>query len=403
MQLDMNKDTVNPNSTGYRLIAVVFITAVLLIVAGLLLNENNIGPQSNLVVAARGLDLTANSNGFERATGSATLEFPGDFGPHPDFQTEWWYYTGNVETSEGRHFGYQLTFFRRALLPSGERQPRASDWAVDQVYMAHFALTDTTGNQHHNYERLARGSAGVAGAQGEPYQVWLQDWRVEQITAGKYLLTARQDGLVLDLTLNDLKGPILNGIAGYSQKGPDPGNASYYYSQTRLQTDGSIEVNGKEFMVSGLSWKDHEYSTSALSEGQTGWDWFSIQLDDYSELMLYQFRQEDGSIDPFSSGTLITTDGSTVHLNWDGFEIEVLDTWKSPHTGATYPNRWFLRVPVAEIELEINPYLVDQEMNLSYAYWEGAVAVEGQKKGQPVRGNGYVELSGYAGSLSGEF
>jgi predicted secreted hydrolase len=398
----MNRKTRTSRSRNVLLVGIILTSCVLLLIVLFSRMEETI-PQSNLVLAAEQTDAGAVAEGYMRATGPVALEFPQDFGPHPDFLTEWWYYTGNLATAEKRHFGYQLTFFRRALLPPADRQARPSDWAVDQVYMAHFALTDTAGNQHHAFEKLARGAAGVAGAQAQPYQVWLKDWRVVENGPEQYLLTASQDGLAIELTMKDIKGPILNGDNGYSQKGPDPGNASYYYSLTRLQTQGSITIDGAVFQVNGFSWKDHEYSTSALSGGQIGWDWFSIQLDDFSELMVYQIRRDDGTIDPYSSGTLINAEGITQHLDWDEFEIEVLDTWKSPHTGANYPARWLLSVPETEIELEIMPHLVDQEMNLSYAYWEGAVSVSGQKDGQPVLGNGYVELSGYAGSLSGEF
>jgi len=340
---------------------------------------------------------------FARATGPAPLEFPRDFGAHPDFQTEWWYYTGNLDTPEGRHFGYQLTFFRRALLPPMKNAPRASDWATDQAYMAHFALTDIEGDQHHNFERLARGAAGLAGAQADPYRVWLENWSVEEVASGEYQLTARQDDLALDLRLSDLTGPVLQGEQGYSRKGSEPGNASYYYSQPRLATKGTVSVAGKAYPVSGFSWKDHEYSTSALSPDQIGWDWFSVQLDDRHEIMVFQLRREDGSIDPFSSGTVIYPDGNTRTLGKDDFTIQVEDTWRSPTTGGIYPSKWTVNIPSEKLTLEILPYLPDQEMNVSYNYWEGAVKVSGEHGGMPVGGSGYVELTGYAGSMSGEF
>jgi predicted secreted hydrolase len=388
---------------GLKMLAGIILTASMLIISGCYLINDGASTQARLELAKAESEEGNNIAGFSRASGPTTLEFPTDFGPHPDYQTEWWYYTGNLETADRRHFGYQLTFFRRALLTPGERQTRSSEWAVDQVYMAHFALTDTAVGQHHAFERFARGSAGIAGAQAEPYQVWLQDWRVEEIEDNQYRLTARQDGLTLELIMIDQKGPILNGVQGYSQKGPDPGNASYYYSQTRLQTEGNIRVDDKLFLVSGLSWKDHEYSTSALSDGQVGWDWYSIQLDDLSELMVYRLRRADGTIDPYSSGTMIAADGSVRHLSRHDFELEVLDNWISPHTGAAYPVQWLLRLPAEAIELEITARLADQEVNLSYAYWEGAVSIHGSKDGHSVRGAGYMELSGYAGSMSGEF
>jgi len=340
---------------------------------------------------------------FARATGPAPLEFPRDFGAHPDFQTEWWYYTGNLDTPEGRHFGYQLTFFRRALLPPMQVSPRASDWATDQAYMAHFALTDIVEGQHHNFERLARGAAGLAGAQSDPYRVWLENWSIEEVATGEYQLTARQDDLALDLRLSDLTGPVLQGEQGYSRKGSEPGNGSYYYSQPRLATKGTVSVAGKAYPVSGFSWKDHEYSTSALSPDQIGWDWFSVQLDDQHEIMVFQLRREDGSIDPFSSGTVIYPDGTTRTLEKGDFTIQVGDTWRSPTSGGIYPSKWTVNIPSEKLTLEVLPYLPDQEMNVSYNYWEGAVKVSGEHDGMPVEGDGYVELTGYAGSMSGEF
>jgi predicted secreted hydrolase len=341
--------------------------------------------------------------GFSRAEAARPIDFTADQGPHPDFQTEWWYFTGNLDTDDGRHFGYQLTFFRRALLPPDQIETRDSDWGAVQVYMAHFTLSDVANQQHYFYERLERGAADLAGAEGSPFMVWLGDWRVEQTQPGHYTLRAAEGEISLELSLVDQKGPVLQGKQGYSQKGPEPGNASYYVSLTRLDTAGSIQIDGKRYQVKGLSWMDHEWSTSALSADQVGWDWFSIQLDDGSELMVFQIRKADGSIVPFSAGTWIAPDGTTIELVKDDFQIEVLDTWKSPESGADYPARWRLKVPKVALEFEIKPYLADQELNVSYDYWEGAVSVKGSREGQVVQGSGYVELTGYAGSMGGEF
>ena len=341
--------------------------------------------------------------GFDRVEGPMALSFPADHGPHPDYQTEWWYYTGNLETEGGRHFGYQLTFFRRALVPAGKRPARASAWAADQVYMAHLALTDVDGRDHRARERFARGAAELAGARGEPFAVWLENWRVEAIAPDSYHLEAAGDGLSLDLRLTDLKGPALQGDGGYSQKGPESGNASFYYSLTRLETAGTVMVDGDSFQVSGLSWMDHEYSTNALSADQIGWDWFSLQLDDGSELMVFQIRRQDGSADPYSSGTVVTPAGERLSLDRDDFEIQVLDRWKSSRTSADYPSRWQIVVPAADLTLSLEPYLADQELDVSYAYWEGAVRVEGERAGRAVRGDGYVEMTGYAASMARQF
>ncbi len=343
-------------------------------------------------------------------TGFARVEAPLAFnpethlGPHPDYQTEWWYYTGNLQTPEGDHFGFQLTFFRRALLPPAQRSPdRESDWAFDQVYLAHFALSDVRRGDFYAFERFGRGAAGVAGAQANPYQVWLESWNVTQTGENTYLLEAQQGDVQLELSLVDTKGPVLQGSQGYSQKGPDPGNASFYVSQTRLAASGTVTLGGDRYPVSGFSWMDHEYSTSALSEGQVGWDWFSIQLDNNTELMLFYLNREDGSVDPFSSGTLIFPDGRTQALTRADFTITPTGTWRSPHSDAVYPSGWRVNVPGHDISLEIQPHQKDQELNLTYTYWEGAVRVSGQFGTTPVAGHGYVELTGYSGTMAGEF
>jgi len=354
-------------------------------------------------VSANVIGASSVSEGFRRAESGQTLQFPADFGPHPDFQTEWWYYTGNLMTESGRRFGYQLTFFRRALVPPSAGVKRLSDWSAEQVYMAHFALSDITEDEHYYVERFSRGSAGLAGAAAEPYEIWLEDWRVREEAAGVYALYARQEGLEIDLILQDEKGPILHGQEGYSQKGPDPGNASYYYSQTRLNTSGEIGLNDETFEVVGMSWKDHEYSTNALSPGQVGWDWFSFQLQDGFDLMVFQIRRADGSIDLFSSGSLIGPNGLVNNLRREDFEIQVTDRWRSPDSGVEYPAGWMIVVPRYDLELLVSPSMADQEMDVSYLYWEGAVDVEGQRAGVAIEGQGYVELSGYGASMEGEF
>jgi len=341
---------------------------------------------------------------FARAEGPVEFEFPKDHGPHPDFQTEWWYYTGNLQAADGRRYGYQLTFFRRAVSAPDERSLRESQWAADQVYLAHFALTDVEEGQFHAEERFERGAAGLAGAAGEPaFAVWLQDWRVEETGGGTYRLAAAQEGVSIALELTDRKGPVLQGEAGYSQKGPEAGNASYYISQTRLESSGTVRVNGEEVAVSGWSWMDHEYSTSALSEGQVGWDWFSIQLDNDREMMVYTLRRADGSVDAYSKGTLIFEDGDTRTLTAEDFSIEATEQWTSPHSGAIYPAGWVIRVPGEDLELTVEPLLADQEWLGSFVYWEGAVKVEGRWGQVAVSGFGYGELTGYGQSMEERF
>lgn len=349
-------------------------------------------PSASLVADLR------ESGDFTRADSPRDWDFPTDMGAHPDYQTEWWYYTGNLQTDDGQHFGYQLTFFRRALVADEQRTERDSDWGTEQIYMGHFAISDVEAEQHEGFERFTRGSADLAGAESAPYRVWLEDWLVEEIGENQYRLVAQQGEFALDLVLNDTKGIILQGDEGYSQKGEDPGNASYYYSQTRMQTSGTVRTERGLFDVNGLSWKDHEFSTSALSEGQVGWDWFSLQLDDGSELMFFQIRRADGSIDPFSSGTYINPEGGTQHLDREQFEIRVRDEWVNPQSGGVYPSAWEVSIPSLNLELDIEPYFNAQEMDLSYFYWEGAVKVSGM-----LSGSGYVEMTGYAASMEGEF
>lgn len=385
--------------------------ALILLLA--LLIPGRLGRQRSVEAELESPLVSEDTSGFRRAEPPAQIEFPRDHGPHPEYQTEWWYFTGNLGTEAGRHFGYQLTFFRRAISAPGISSPgkqRPSAWATEQVYMAHLALADIGAGDFYAYERMARGAAGLAGAQAAPFEVWLEDWRITEEAPDRFRLEAAQpldeageQMLRLNLLLTPSKEPVLQGEQGYSQKGPDPGQASYYYSFTRLQTEGTVQAGGDQHPVSGLSWMDHEYSTSALSAGQVGWDWFALQLDDGSELMVFQIRREDGTVDPYSSGTFIAADGRTASLGREDFSIEVEDRWRSPVSGAEYPARWIIQVPGEELALEVEPYLSGQELNVSYNYWEGAVRVSGSRRGLPVSGSGYVELTGYAGSMGGEF
>jgi predicted secreted hydrolase len=327
--------------------------------------------------------------GFARATRVRRFVFPEDAGPHPEFQTEWWYYTGNLEDGNGRHFGFQLTFFRRTLSPDVRK--RHSRWATNQIYLAHFAVSDTKNRAFYPSERWSRGAAGLAGATVHPFHVWIDDWSATE--EGKSLrLRAKSDQTSIDLTLTSLKPIVLHGELGLSRKGAEPGNASYYYSQTRLDTIGTITIKDEIFEVRGLSWLDREWSTSALNRNQVGWDWFSIQLNDRREIMLYQIRLKDGGIDPNSSGSLIEPDGTVRPLGVDDFRIEVLGSWKSPRTGVVYPSGWHIDIPDYGIKMEVVPYQPNQEIPLTFTYWEGAVKIEGRS----VSGNGYVELTGYA-------
>ena len=344
-------------------------------------------------------DLLAGEDGgrFARAVAPRDFSFPRDHGPHPDFRTEWWYFTGNLAAADGqREFGYQLTFFRSAL--TDEPAPRESAWATSQAYMAHFALSapGNPGQEFFSYERYARGAGGMAGAETGPFRVWLEDWSAEGGDGIPPLrLRGVTDEVAIDLELAPGKPPVLQGDRGLSQKGREPGNASYYYSFTRLPTTGRIDVGGTSFEVAGASWMDREWSTSVLDEGVVGWDWFSLQLDDGRDLMVYQLRRADGTADPLSAGSLVAGDGSYRTLAGAEYRIEPLASWSSPATDRAYPSRWRLTVPSAKLELEVDPVLEAQELSHSFVYWEGAVRVRGTAGGEPLAGRGYVELTGY--------
>src|SRR6266545_3298811 len=332
--------------------------------------------------------------GFARATAPREFVFPQDHGPHPEYAIEWWYYTGNLDTAQGLHFGYQLTFFRIGLTPTPVA--RASDFATSNIYMAHFALTDVASQKFYAFERFSRGAAGLAGAQGQPFRVWLEDWEVAGAGADglPMRLQAAQDGVVIDLTLAGGKPIVLQGDHGLSQKSDEPGNASYYYSLTRMPTRGTIRVGAETNDVVGLSWMDREWSTSALGPNAVGWDWLAVQLSDGRELAYARLRNAAGAT-IYSDGTLVDPAGSTRRLAPSEVALEATGEWTSPRSGGRYPSGWRLRVPSQALDLTLTPYLADQELALTTAYWEGAVRIEGSAAGAPISGNGYVELTGY--------
>jgi predicted secreted hydrolase len=347
----------------------------------------------------------SNPDGFERALAPRRFEFPADHGPHPGFRTEWWYWTGNLRARQAdgssRRFGFQLTFFRSALAPVVA--VRRSAWETRDVYTAHLALTDVEAGRFQAWDRWARGALDLAGAEGEPLRVWLGDWSAEAGArdAGIIHLGAGEGDARIDLALSPGKTPVLHGERGLSRKSAEPGNASYYYSLTRMPAVGEVRLAGRAFAVEGLAWMDREWSTSALAADQVGWDWFALQLEDGREVMLYRLRRRDGGISPESQGTLVGVDGGATTLARDTAEVLVLDHWVSPHGGARYPARWRLRMPTAGLDLVVTPLVPDQELDLTVRYWEGAVRVEGTEDGRPLGGVGYVELVGYAGASGG--
>jgi predicted secreted hydrolase len=334
------------------------------------------------------------TEGFAAADAPRACVFPADHGPHEDFRNEWWYFTGNLDAADGRRFGFEFTIFRFALTPSVEKIN--SRWRTNQVYIAHFALTDVDDRRFHVAERYSRGALGLAGASTEPFRVWIDDWTMFAGPAGEpWHIVARDGEIGIELELRPQTAPVLNGDDGLSRKSHEIDSASYYYSMTRWDTAGFLRVGGERVAVSGLSWLDREWSTSALAPNQVGWDWFALQLADGTDIMLYDIRRLDGSADPASSGTLSLPDGTSHPLRSGDFEIVVRDTWESP-AGGRYPSRWTVRVPAHAIEADVTPVLADQELFTTVRYWEGAVDVRGRSRGAPVEGRGYVELTGYA-------
>jgi predicted secreted hydrolase len=331
---------------------------------------------------------------FARAVTPREFVFPEDHGPHPEFRNEWWYVTGNLDNEDGERFGFELTIFRFALTPGVS--PSNSAWRTNQVYIAHLAVTDADNERFYVAQRYSRGAVGLAGAQASPFRVWIDDWEMAGTTEkDTWHLVASDEDFGIDLKLMALKPPVLNGIDGLSQKSADPSNASYYYSITRLQTKGILRIGENDYAVSGLSWLDREWSTSALAADQVGWDWFALQLDDGSDLMIYGLRLQDGTRDPASAGTFVDASGATTHLTYDDVDIDVLEEWSSPE-GGRYPSRWLLQVPRFGLKLNVSPVISDQELFTTVRYWEGAVDVTGEHNRQPVEGRGYVELTGYA-------
>jgi predicted secreted hydrolase len=359
-----------------------------------------------LLVLILTLSLPGRGNGedhftYKLALPGRQLSFPADHYSHPDFKTEWWYYTGHFESESGKRYGYQVTFFRFGLR---DRQPEVKDKAplFTELYMAHFALSDLNQKKFYFRERINRGYGERAGAATDRYFVWNEDWKVMG-DAKNHLIEVNDRGTGLRLRLTSLKPPVLHGQNGLSQKGEGEGRASYYYSLTRMKTEGELTLDGKKERIRGLSWMDHEFGSNQLRQDQVGWDWFSIQLDNQTELMLYLIRHKDGSPDPYSSGTLVSADGTTKHLALKDFRIEVLDRWKSPKSGGNYPMKWKVSIPAEQIELEITPEFLEQELitnrSTRVTYWEGAVRVKGTARTQPIAGAGYVEMTGYAGKV----
>lgn len=345
--------------------------------------------------------------GFLSVTGPCNQTFPEDHGAHPGYRTEWWYYTGNLQAASGARYGFQLTFFRSQMSPTAatQRWPRpASAWRTHQLYAAHAAISDLNKKKHRHAEVMAREALGIAGVsqQASSTTVFIKDWSAT-IGADKHTLTARSADFAIDLKLQPTKPPVLHGQSGYSRKGSAVGRASCYYSLTRLNSKGRLKIGGETVTLEGLSWMDHEYSTASLEAGIVGWDWFSLQLSDQTEIMLYLLRDQNGQVNPASSGTFIDRAGMSQHLTREDFSVTALEQWKSPRSGAVYPVAWRLNIKPLAIELALAANLSNQEMvttaSTGVTYWEGSVSASGTAGKRSVKADGYAELTGYAEAL----
>ena len=340
-------------------------------------------------------------------TGPCHQTFPEDHSAHPGYRIEWWYYTGNLRAESGDRYGFQLTFFRNQISPTGDVQdwPRPpSAWRTQQIFAGHAAVSDLNKKTHRYAEQMARATLAMAGVnhQASETTVFIKDWSAT-IGANSHTLKAQAADFAFNLRLQPAKPPVLHGQGGYSRKGSTAERASCYYSLTRLKTKGMLKIDGKSVAVEGLSWMDHEYSTASLEACIVGWDWFSLQLSDQTELMLYLLRDQNGQINPASSGTFIDRSGVPQHLTSEDFSVIALKQWKSSRSGAVYPVAWHLTIDPLAIELNVAASLTDQEMvttaSTGVIYWEGSVTASGTAAKQPVAAEGYAELTGYAGAL----
>ena len=337
------------------------------------------------------------------------FRFPRDHFGHPEFESEWWYYTGNLFTASGRHFGFELTFFRRARdLAGGIDAAQPSAWDLDQMYLAHFTMTDTDEERFVVVERLNRAGPGIAGADAERRRIWNGNWSVEWRRGDEarpvQVLAAMHRDAALHLVLEPRKPVVVHGREGVSRKvAGDPRAVSHYLSFTRMAASGSVAIEGDEFAVTGQAWMDHEFFSDYLAGSKVGWDWMSVQLDDGADVMLFGIRDAQGGYGPDTFGTFVDAGGGAHPIEPGGVAFRPGRRWRSEATGAEYPVEWQVAVPGLDLRLDVRPRIDAQEVFTAHgilpAYWEGAVRYSGEREGRPVSGVGYLEMTGYAGKL----
>ncbi len=343
-----------------------------------------------LAVTGRAQDYTIAAPGYH-------YQFPRDHFNHPDYRTEWWYYTGNLKAADGHRFGFELTFFRQGV----SRDANASVWSMRDLYMAHLALSDISGGRFYHTERVNRAGPGIAGVDERTGLIWNGNWQVK-LNEQRQTLRGIDEGFGIQLEMKPGKPPVIHGRDGISQKAEGAGHASHYISFTRLMTSGSIELNGTTYKVDGTSWMDHEFFSESLDASESGWDWLSLQLEDNTEIMLYRLRHKDGSVDPYSSGTYVDAQGRSIFLSARDFTMTPEGTsWTSAQTKGTYPVRWHVSIPEFGLEMEVTTPLADQELagSIGPSYWEGAIDIMGKRGGNALRGVGYLEMTGYSSAI----
>ena len=347
-----------------------------------------------LCILLTALCVTVHAQQYVPALPGYHYEFPRDHFSHPEYATEWWYYTGNLRAKDGHRFGFELTFFRQGV----SRTPSPSPWYVHDLYMAHLALSDVSGGRYYATERLNRAGPGIAGIDAASGVVWNGNWQTN-ISKDVHILRGTGENFSFQLSVAPQKQPVIHGTDGVSQKAEGAGHASHYISFTRMKSAGTIELNGTQYEVDGDTWMDHEFFSDSMNGNEVGWDWLSVQLDDNTELMLYRLRHRDGSVDPYSSGTYVDSQGKTLHLALHDFNMtQAGATYKSQRTGAMYPIAWSVKIPGLKLQIEISTPLKNQEFVSRFgpSYWEGAIDVTGRHQDKAVHGEGYLEMTGYS-------